>query len=508
MRPLWLWFARFLICLTFITALPACISTITFEEARQLNSAAEIAESCVRSPTADDDTDLFAHKMQTGQTMSNGESGFREFVKTADIIYRYDPNLPHARSSTLPWPYQRMTCEKRSSSDTPPLPEGMQKIPLTEGIREALVSSLSQECGTAFFEAGDAYDKRLLGDIVTVRPGGSGRRFSTERVQEIGQMLRDAIRGALPKVPAGNEPTDGQISIIDTTTNQVLAGGSTGAIASVVPGGFVIAEGSNQLRQPTREYLLAQGGVQLVSGTVQAGVGGTTFVGGAGVLATGAGAPAGVFVCGAGAAVATNGIINMCHGAKTVILTICHWNELPSAGDAQPLAATAMGPKSPGAGQTATTGKAPQPAVESPAPKVAPTPAKPTAQSNTSTASTAQPNRSPGGQLGSGTQKTPNTKVWVKCTGQKHHAISAKIHRALERHKNLKGVYKYRDNRFVTQALDKKAHNGYQSWHIALDKEIADWIDAAGNITPKDFEAYLIQRYAKSDLKAVFPNGF
>lgn len=88
-----------------------------------------------------------------------------------------------------------------------------------------------------------------------------------------------------------------------------------------------------------------------------------------------------------------------------------------------------------------------------------------------------------------------------------HHAISKTIHKALEDHKNLKGIYKARDDRFVTQAIDDAAHKGYQKWHRDLDEEIAKWIRKTDGATPKDFEAYLRQRYSEAKLKAIFPNG-
>ena len=232
-------FAQLLICLSFLAALPACASRLTLEQARALNPGAEFAQSCVKAPVAASDTDLWAFNMRKGQTMSNGDPGFSEFVKSADTIYVYDPNMPHARSSTLPWPYQRMTCASRAASNVPPPPKGMEELPLTQETREALVSSLSQECTTALSDSEGVYDKRYLGDLVTSRdPNGFSRhRFSTERVEEIGQMLRDAIRGVLPKVPAGAEPSDGQISIIDTKTGQVVGGLGAGTTASLAPGG-------------------------------------------------------------------------------------------------------------------------------------------------------------------------------------------------------------------------------------------------------------------------------
>lgn len=116
-------------------------------------------------------------------------------------------------------------------------------------------------------------------------------------------------------------------------------------------------------------------------------------------------------------------------------------------------------------------------------------------------------------QIASGTRWLGRAaQAWVKAkmfgkTGQVHHAISTKIWRALDEHPNLKGLYAPRDARFVTQAIDKAAHNGYEKWHIALDKEIAKWIKKKREATADQFETMLRQRYKQADLKARFPDG-
>jgi hypothetical protein len=93
-------------------------------------------------------------------------------------------------------------------------------------------------------------------------------------------------------------------------------------------------------------------------------------------------------------------------------------------------------------------------------------------------------------------------------SGQLHHPISKTIHEALEKHPILKGKYKARDPRFVTRAADKDAHNGYQHWHINIDKEVANWIRTHKGATPEAFEAYLRGLYSKPPLSTKFPNGF
>ncbi len=506
-------FARLLICLTFLTSLPACVSRLTLAEVHQINEGAEIAQSCVRAPIAASDADIWAHNASTRQSRSNGDPGFAEFVKTAHTVYLYDPNMPRARSSTLPWPYQRMTCESHASDDVPPLPKGMEEIPLTHASREALVSSLAQECTTALSDLEGGYDKRFLGQFnASQDPNAfSRRKFSTERVEEIGQMLRDVIRGILPKVPAGTEPSDGQISIIDTKTGQVVGGLGVGTTASLVPGGTAMVDEANRLRPATRELLLGAAGAEMVSGLVQIGIGAGTDAAGVGLSGTGVGAPAGVALCATGTVIATNGAISFCHGAKTLMVVVCNWNRLPKAADAQPLAATALGPNSPGtsppAGQT-TPAPAAKPAGQTtpaPAAKPATSPAKPAATPNTSTG---QPKQAPGAQPGSGKQPSPKAKPLVVCTGQWHHAISKRIHDALQGHDTLKNVYKYRDNRFVTQAIDKKAHNGYEKWHKAMESQVLDWLTLNGKATPAKFEEYLRDLYrTNKELAPRFPNG-
>jgi hypothetical protein len=92
-------------------------------------------------------------------------------------------------------------------------------------------------------------------------------------------------------------------------------------------------------------------------------------------------------------------------------------------------------------------------------------------------------------------------------TGQQHHAVPKKVHRAIERHPNLRGQYQARDPRFVTQAKDLPSHRGYQRWHRELDGEVVKWVEKNPQATPADFDAYLRHRYSQPDLIERFPNG-
>jgi len=94
------------------------------------------------------------------------------------------------------------------------------------------------------------------------------------------------------------------------------------------------------------------------------------------------------------------------------------------------------------------------------------------------------------------------------CKGQKHHIISRPIAEELERHGTLRGLYKPRDERFVTRAKDKESHCGYQQWHRDVDKEVIEWLRREKTATPSQFEKYLRALYNRKDLRERFPNGF
>lgn len=91
--------------------------------------------------------------------------------------------------------------------------------------------------------------------------------------------------------------------------------------------------------------------------------------------------------------------------------------------------------------------------------------------------------------------------------GQLHHGISDAVHKALERHEKLKGLYKLRDPRFTARAATLEDHNGYQKWHQNLDDEVVEYIEKTPGLDPKKFESWLGKRYRKSDLAERFPGG-
>gem|GEM_PF-1314195 len=94
-------------------------------------------------------------------------------------------------------------------------------------------------------------------------------------------------------------------------------------------------------------------------------------------------------------------------------------------------------------------------------------------------------------------------------TGQLYHAISAKVHKALEKHPTLSGAYRRRDPRLVSRAADKEAHYGYQTWRRDLDEQVVDWLESPENqqATVEEFERFLRSLYDRPEMRKRFPEG-
>ncbi len=95
----------------------------------------------------------------------------------------------------------------------------------------------------------------------------------------------------------------------------------------------------------------------------------------------------------------------------------------------------------------------------------------------------------------------------ARLVGQRHHAISRKVWRALQEHPKLSGKYRFRDPGSVMRARDLASHQGYQRWHRRLDDEIVKWIEERRLATPQQFEKFLRDRYQKPDLLRRFPES-
>jgi hypothetical protein len=93
-------------------------------------------------------------------------------------------------------------------------------------------------------------------------------------------------------------------------------------------------------------------------------------------------------------------------------------------------------------------------------------------------------------------------------TGQQHHVISKRIAEELDKHPTLKGHYTARDPRFVTRAVDKASHYGYQKWHREVDEEVIRWLQQHPSATSEEFEGLLREIYSRPAMLQRFPHGF
>ncbi len=123
-------------------------------------------------------------------------------------------------------------------------------------------------------------------------------------------------------------------------------------------------------------------------------------------------------------------------------------------------------------------------------------------------ASSAQGSEASESQVEEAAQASSDAPEPPDCMGQKHHIISKRIARALKEHRTLRGLYKARDPRFVTQAKDEESHCGYQRWHREVDDEVVEWLTEHPKVTPKGFEDYLRELYSRPEMRARFPHGF
>jgi hypothetical protein len=376
---------RFVCCAVTALSLLGCAVNYSNEALHAMAPGVEIVDVCVRMPARKNYWVVLAFNAQSRKATTNRDGDeFERAAKTADVIYRFDPNAPEDSPLRLPWPYNKMTCHELSALKTPSMPDGMQKIPISSDAREALMAALldrspSDLRNTETSTAARAANKQWLGwgssmGAAPIKPPTTERL--KQGIDEVGQIMRDAIRSVLPQVPT---PNDGQISIIDTNAGQVIGGLGAGTAISWVPGGVFIADAmqsSDQVPKPTPQFSVGQNLAQMGSGILQIGGGGTLAAGGVTMSATGVGAVAGIPTCTAGVMLAANGTITLLHGTHGLLIAICNWHELD---DAKPLAAVA--PKD-------TTQSAPPPqtnvattSVTTPAAKPSPAPvqaAKPT----------------------------------------------------------------------------------------------------------------------------------
>jgi hypothetical protein len=513
-------FIRFiflLVCLSSLTLLPGCAVELTASRLQGRNSESIYRIVCRRTPDIPDGVRYWAVNTKTGEVVTDRDpEQLFEFARVADRIYEYEPNAPAATVDQLIYPYNHLSCGSGLHVTEPPrksLPKNELYVP--HAYRQALGEVLADSCSIPPPEpVSMGHGREHIGQILTTPPMPNLFDPETGKMRDILSPTQKAIlkEVVIRAVFEGGPVTDDMLSKgadgkpykwwrdpehIAQPQVQAVAGFVSGVAVGAVPGG---AMGSDLLIQTrvlpegTRDARIgkALGEMAVSTGTLFVSVGGAAA--GAGMIATGGGAVPGTLLCLGSITLAASSATTFCHGAKEFTL------ELLFKRDDTPETVTPIPAPPPPKPAAAPPPAAAQPPAAKPTPSPAAKPAQPAPQPT----SKAPPNAKVKTNPTTGT----TTKTWTKCTGQWHHTISKRIHDALEKHPLLRGVYKRRDNRFVTQAIDKKAHNGYQKWHKKLDDEIAAWIDKYQKATPKDFEAELRRRYAEKDLKDIFPNGF
>jgi hypothetical protein len=463
-----------LLCAVFlVVGLFGCSApTITLDLLRSLNPYARVEQSCHRVIGLNGEVHFGVHEADKNELiMDETPDRLIEAVKTADVITHYVPdssacgtNVAHVQP-----PNSRVQLGVIWTLSAPPheLPE----LHLSPQAREALESSLAQACAT---EPGPI-NKVFFGQVMTSR----NPKLTLEQAEEITHTLKKALRGHINELSKfgplgpGFAEAHGQIpkptttvEPIDTPLMQGLGGAGAGIFESVAPGGVLLTQpmiDKGMLPPGTREAQAGRAISQIVVGAGQVFIGADGAIIGGGMSLTGVGTIPGAALCVGSLAIAANGAVTFYNGVKSLTIVLYRWEDEAAAG--------ASAPSSPSAAPAPTTAAPPaaQPAQAPPAAKPPPNPAKKTAKPAKSAPSTGKtsPVKKP---CRYNPVQTGNTITWTKCSGQEHHAISSKIHEALEKHPLLKGIYKPRDNRFVTQAIDKEAHKGYQTWHRDLDK--------------------------------------
>ena len=366
----------------------ACASRYSTEALQAMAPGADIVQVCVRTPNVGTGAIVWAFNQQSRITASDEHwDNFERVAETAHVLYRYDPDAPENSAERLPWPYQTMSCRTLSSTKTVPLPKELREVQVSPALREALVAALIEMPSETLRVASNAHEpmspgegRRFTGQFVVGGGQALDRRSPQERIEAVGQILRDAVRWAMPKISSGG-PKDEQISLIDTETGQVIGGLGAGATIGAVPGGVFMADAvmnSDKLPSPTPQFRQGEALGEMGMGLFQMGAGTTMGAAGVGASGTGGGAVVGVPMCVAGITLAANGAVTFLHGAKSLWIAICYE---PALADAQPLAATTLqDPSSPSApaantpSTSAPTTTPAQPATPSAAP-AKPTPA-------------------------------------------------------------------------------------------------------------------------------------
>lgn len=78
--------------------------------------------------------------------------------------------------------------------------------------------------------------------------------------------------------------------------------------------------------------------------------------------------------------------------------------------------------------------------------------------------------------------------------------------RALTEHGVLKGIFNRKDARFIYNAADEAAHQGYQKWHRKYDSIVTKWLNDHRESTADEFIKFLDDLHREPWLRDRIPN--
>ncbi|MBK9262371.1 MAG: hypothetical protein IPM54_21535 [Polyangiaceae bacterium] len=457
---------RFLWCLSFALSMLGCAHRWTVHELRERNPRAFFATICTPLTANRLDAEFWAVGTNTDRAITDRDFDFGWYASDAKGFYHFD------RSENS---------ECNVPAEPPDLPDE---------LRAEWVAELEQSCAVATRRP----DPRYAAQVAP--PDVAGYMASRAIIRTLTFVAR---HGTTPPTAEDQPP------IKEHPVVQFGGGFAGGASVGAVPGGAIASDIAIHTGVISRGTYWARvgkacGEIAVGTGQIILGCAGTTL--GAGMSSTGGGAPPGVLVMAGSLELAGAGCVTAGHGIGQLFVEVWRGNDDPAPSSSGTPQATSQPAPSP---PPAPAAKPPQaPAAKPPqAPAAKPPQAPKAASGQTTTTTRVKPSQRPGGK-----QTGKWTKTWVKCTGDWHHAISKEIHKVLQQHTTLKNVYKARDDRFVTQAVDKSAHRGYETWHRQMEEKVIDWLRRFDKATPAEFEAYLRDLY-KTDktLDWRFPNG-
>ncbi len=462
--------------LIFVAVVTLGCARLTLEALHRINPAAMTAVVCTEASGVDPDAEIWAENFDTREIVTDADQErLREFAPRAQAFYKRDPNAP-AENLRYLRNYRSLTCPNESAT----LKRREEPKKVTIAIDDTLYAELFDSIDkTKELAKPRKVDPRSIAQPVEPRTPREPV-LSDAAVKQLLDLMGRAIKSG------SVAPLDADLDIRHDPVVQAAGGVVAGVYISFVPAGSIgadLAERGGVLPPQTKHFRIGKDIGQVLGGIGQVAFSCVGFGLGAGAASTGAGAPAGLVLTMESAAVGVNGLANICVGTSDGIQVMLHWGDDAAAGNAP------ASSSSPQTQQPTTQAPAPKPA-NSPPPPAQPPPPKPS-----------------GGGKAKGSPSGTATIAKVACTGQWHHAITKKIHTALENHDTLKGIYKHRDDRFLTQAIDKQAHNGYDKWHRDMEPKVIDWLQGNKFATPSQFENWLREFYTKPENLKLFPNG-